>query len=489
MKKTLILLFAILVATLAEAQLPAHFKYAKASAPGNNLVKQLLQLQSTGTAKKTTLAKERLIASEYSTNNFRPSLNIYDSSRYIYSGDNGSEFDLNQLQYDFPKTQFDYNSPMLDLHRYHISQPEIKCDTAIGKNHTTPVLYGIANVTTANYDANGMLLTYKSISTDTEYTPSLSYYNTYDGGGNVTASIYFKTPNGTSWDTATKRYFTYNGSGQLTIDSTYTRNGTTWYLSSRYEYAYDGSGHIAQVKSYTRKNATAAMNYVQMYDLSYYADGKLKTSNTSQDTGTGMYLSYVDTFGYATGYSYFNFFKEYGYTDVGWGEISSFTKKINAAGVPDTAYKTELVYFLDTTGAVIGSFNIGFKDIIIYNSHNDPIYYYDYINMGSGFTDNSEQDFYYEPATGIEKPATQYDIKVYPNPAKDVILIKPDEALKNKDLSLQLTDATGRVVRSLQTRWTGADIKMPMEDMAPGIYYLSVSDGNGTSRVEKIVKE
>ena len=80
-------------------------------------------------AAKTSITQERLIGSRFNWNQFKPSNNIYDSSRYVYSGSNGSQFDLNALQYNFPATQFDDNMPMLDVHGYHVLQPEIKCDS------------------------------------------------------------------------------------------------------------------------------------------------------------------------------------------------------------------------------------------------------------------------------------------------------------------------------------------------------------------------
>ncbi len=469
------------------AQSPVHYKFAKQE-QAYAVAMQLLNRPTT-IAAKTTLTKERLIGSRYSTNNFRPMLNIYDSSVYKYSGNNGSQFDLNALQYNFPSTQFDYDLPMVDEHGYHVTAPEVMCDTAIGKNAGNLGHLVLANTTISGYDMNGMLVSYSSVNIDTSYTPSISYYNTYDGAGNVTASISFNTHNGTTWDTSGERYFAYNGSGQLLADSNYSKSGSTWYVSNKVTYAYDGSGHINHIQQYTSKSPIALLKYTGKIDLTYYTDGKLETIYTSKDTGTGMYLNYADTFGYAAGYNYFNFYESYGYTDSGWKPVSSTTKHINAAGVPDTVYKSELIYFFDTTGALLGSQYLYFKDIITYNVHNDPVRYVDYIDWGSGYSDNSDQHFYYEPATNIASTLLEFHVITYPNPVKENIYVVPGENARNKRVNIQLCNAEGRLLRSMQVVWQGQPIQMSVAELASGVYYISVCDTSGDKSTEKIIKE
>lgn len=78
-------------------------------------------------------------------------------------------------------------------------------------------------------------------------------------------------------------------------------------------------------------------------------------------------------------------------------------------------------------------------------------------------------------------------VKVYPNPADDVVNI--EIPVSEKDAVIQLTDIAGRV---LDTRIIsdndGSAIQLPVGNSAPGIYFIRVRTANGSS-VEKIMKK
>jgi hypothetical protein len=486
---TLLAIIALLAQGYSQTVLSLYHKSARMQGANRQFVMSLLQRQDHAAA-KTTLTKERLISSDYHENSFRPNLNIYDSSRYVYSGDNGSQFDLNQLQYNFPATQFDYDEPILNTLTFGVKHPDIMCDSAIGLNRDPSVLT-LSNTTIAAYDAAGNLVNYKSISQDTGYTASIAYYNTYNVSGQPTLSYSFSTPDiGSTWDTMTRRYFTYNGASQLTADSTYTRNGSTWYLSKRFDYTYDGSGNLTQVDIHSRDGSAAPLLYTAKDIQTYYTGGNLKSVYIYSDTGTGMYLAYTDSFGYAAGTNFFNFAVEYGYTATGWMSVYNCTKHLNANNLPDTQYNNELIFFYDTSGALIGSQNIYFKYFVTYNTHNDPVTMSNYINDGSGFSFNSTQRYFYEPATAIANPTKIEDFNIYPNPSADLVYVTPADLPSGTVVQLLLTDLQGKLLRSLTAAWQGTALQLPVSGLPPGVYIINMNDSKGNNyTTQKIVKQ
>ena len=78
-----------------------------------------------------------------------------------------------------------------------------------------------------------------------------------------------------------------------------------------------------------------------------------------------------------------------------------------------------------------------------------------------------------------------FDFDVYPNPTTNVITISLRFTVYGLQLTLKLTDITGRLIREekIQTNKTTLDV----HNLARGTYYISV-EGNGDSLGKKIVK-
>jgi hypothetical protein len=76
-------------------------------------------------------------------------------------------------------------------------------------------------------------------------------------------------------------------------------------------------------------------------------------------------------------------------------------------------------------------------------------------------------------------------IQVYPNPARDLVVIK--NTLSSTKLSVAVSDATGRVVL------TGAidsnEKKLNISNLSNGVYLLSIKEGDKQLRTIKLVKQ
>ncbi len=104
-----------------------------------------------------------------------------------------------------------------------------------------------------------------------------------------------------------------------------------------------------------------------------------------------------------------------------------------------------------------------------------------YNGAGSFFTTSS--DYYSNPVllnvtayTAVTTVATEANVYVYPNPAKDIVTIATEGQVIN---TIHIMDVAGHVVRST----TGAGqtlVSMPVNDLAAGIYVVQVQTATGT---------
>lgn len=88
--------------------------------------------------------------------------------------------------------------------------------------------------------------------------------------------------------------------------------------------------------------------------------------------------------------------------------------------------------------------------------------------------------------TSVEESETT-DIRVFPNPATDMIRISLDETLLSQSPVYELFDLSGRLLQ--QDRLTDASQTVNLSNFVPGLYILKVSDNNQTLKTFKIVKK
>ncbi len=83
----------------------------------------------------------------------------------------------------------------------------------------------------------------------------------------------------------------------------------------------------------------------------------------------------------------------------------------------------------------------------------------------------------------------QHDIKVYPNPATDVVNIEM-ESIVNQQVWIRLFDLQGRILRSKKTLMVNegtTTIDLNTHGLEKGMYFINVSDAKGWNKSKKIV--
>ena len=486
MKKTALLLS---LSLLAVTQILAQSKMKPAlnwnNAP-HRLIKNLLQAQSQShLGAKTTTPSERLKSSDYDWQYF--TFNVDDSIRYEYSGSRASTFDLNAMSFSFPTTPYDYDEPMANISYYIPRTMNVLCDTAYAwaKNRSTGH-YSPSRSTYAGYDANNNLLSYYNIYADTTYNPDLSYANKFDASNKITANIWFGR-SGAAWDTSAARYFTYNTAGQLIQDSMFSYASGVWYPQKKYKYSYDGSGKPILINAFDWDTTALKWFNSSNYAISYYGTGNLQSVFVTQDTGTGMFPAYKDSLGYASGYNYFNYYLAYSFTDTGRTVNAIMHKYIGSSGLPDSVNTSELIYFY-TSGGIVAQ-TLYFNDYYYYNTYGDPVAWVQYLNMGSGYKYNAQENFFYETLTGVADVPNKTDISIYPNPANNVVNLKLSNTAIDKNITINIINTLGQIVKT-QTATAQSTMQVSVSDLAPGTYLMYIKETNGSLwRVQKLIKE
>ncbi len=84
-----------------------------------------------------------------------------------------------------------------------------------------------------------------------------------------------------------------------------------------------------------------------------------------------------------------------------------------------------------------------------------------------------------DASTGTHLPGEPFGLKVYPNPAADLVNVEIYRHAAGP-VALTLTDATGRMVLNSGEQSTAGFI-LRTGSLAPGVYYLRISTGEGAA--------
>ena len=176
---------------------------------------------------------------------------------------------------------------------------------------------------------------------------------------------------------------------------------------------------------------------------------------------------------------------------------------------------------LDFEGNVVGSNdldtnNFTFTDtynledgcyrLVIEDTAGDGLSHFASTNQGNGFAqiinpvDNSiirilEDDFGSELAfnfstddlLSVDQLAFATSIKVYPNPGVDSIVLEANELINN-NTSLQIMDTAGRVIQPVITSQTNSQVRLDINDLASGVYFILI-ENNLISTSRKFIKK
>ena len=85
------------------------------------------------------------------------------------------------------------------------------------------------------------------------------------------------------------------------------------------------------------------------------------------------------------------------------------------------------------------------------------------------------------PTVGIHEIGNQELLKVYPNPAKDKIIVRVS---KNGNSNILITDMLGKKIKEIKT--TELQTEINVSDLQGGVYFIKLTIGNENS-VQKII--
>lgn len=88
-------------------------------------------------------------------------------------------------------------------------------------------------------------------------------------------------------------------------------------------------------------------------------------------------------------------------------------------------------------------------------------------------------------ATAVEE-VEAFTVSIAPNPASDVITIRANNALPANMRAIELTDATGRLVRRGTLRMSGGEVDV--RELPKGLYFMRIGVGKGAI-LKKVVKD
>ncbi len=133
-------------------------------------------------------------------------------------------------------------------------------------------------------------------------------------------------------------------------------------------------------------------------------------------------------------------------------------------------------------------------ELFIPNDTESAVTEYKYIRLvGYGNTENewnsvNEVFIYGESGTHVNNTRKE-DLRIYPNPATDMIKMATDVFRKDIPLEVRIVDTAGRILHMYSFDILQDEISLPVGDLQPGIYVLTFSDGTGEVKAGRFVKK
>ncbi|HXS38184.1 MAG TPA: T9SS type A sorting domain-containing protein [Flavipsychrobacter sp.] len=428
----------------------------------------LQQSQGSTVALKTTYVKERVKAQStyYSTG---ASSSLVDSLNLSYSGKRGSQYDYNLMFYPY---NYQYNTTPLFTYLGNFTKPQVLYDTLLRWTvDPNNVLFGFYEEIFSKYDTvKNTLLNSTNLFVDSNIDQNMSFANVFDTTGNITAGYWFNLKHGVK-DSVYKQVFSYNILHKLIADSIYQYKSGSWSLMVHSLYKYDASGNAIQIDMY---EDTALMIEQLKYVNTYDTANRLQTVLTSFNDGVALVQYLKDSFTYSPGISYNTSWKEYQYDGINhyWLGYTYTSKHINASGLPDTVY----IHQWDTTK----TWSPQAKDVVTYDSLNNPVRILEYDFDTTKYSDTATitTNYYYEQLNienaGVSSLAATDFIKIYPNPANDVLVISQADNPNNGILSASMINVNGQILKNFYLPNQSRIFQFSISDLTPGTYWMII---------------
>jgi hypothetical protein len=481
MKRVFLFLAAVAAAGFASAQPVNKSKHTQ-------FLQMLLQPQqhAVNAVMKTTATKQRVIAQSTLDNTAAA---LVDSIDLGYTGVRGSTYDYNLMLYPY---NYPYSTSPMFNYLGTFTKPQVLYDTLLRwtVNPFTNV-YGLYEMAYATYDTT-KLTAYKDIFVDSVSNRNMSFMNDFNGAGNITKGQWFNLNMGIN-DSAYMQFFAYNASNKLIKDSVYEYHLGTWKLVANTFYTYDAANNLTQIDQYANVSDTTfllplteQLKYVNTYD----ASGRLLTVLTSVFDGTALTQYVKDSFAYTGTNAFHTSWKQYQWDPINtyWAPILYMQKHLNAANRPDTVNTNSF-------DSLANAWVPYYRDVITYNSVNDPLTLSDYIYNWSSFpaAPSYVTKYYYEnytDLTGVRQvAAANSNALVFPNPTTGSISITKLRAADGAPIIVSFTDIKGQLVGRQSLRYREG-VQVEVGNLVPGVYSVMISDNKGSVlHVQQLVKQ
>lgn len=284
---------------------------------------------------------------------------------------------------------------------------------------------------------------------------------TYDAGGHLT-SVTEQYHNGMGWEDDDRTTYTITN-GFTTADINEYWNGTNWEKNNRNEYTYNAQGDVTSYTSASWNGTQWENNFRET--RTYNAQGLLDTSYSYFWSGASFDTSGRNVYNYNTAGMETQMISQYpDFMGSGWITLSTRTTSFNGNG---QATKKVTVNIFNGTTEYIDS--IAYDYDAQGNLYQESVFY-----ANNGILEPSERYRYYYKASGnvgINNPASQLEVAVYPNPAVETlnITIAADEA------TVSIINLNGQV--QLQQTIVAGTSQLDVTALHNGMYIVTITRG------------
>jgi hypothetical protein len=320
--------------------------------------------------------------------------------------------------------------------------------------------------TETTFDANGkILLMINYTRSGATWTNSSKMEYAYNAGGYPTQEISW-TWNGTTWFGILRSDVTYDVGNKQTLETIYSYNALTssWDLHGKVELLYTSGQHTQDLSYNYVLVPTPGYEITQKIDFTYNGSGQMLTETSYDWDKTLPVPAWVETDK-----------TEYGYDGAGNTNLMVFYNW-DAAWVPLTKY--EIVYDVNKRPTLMtnsmwdGAAWVPFtKSETSYTTNQSVSLNYSWNVITSLWDLKTRKTDNYSDVTALERHNNDSGIKIYPNPARDYIVIESAGSAGNS--LVQIYDLQGRkVTEKLQS---GQRQVIPTANLKTGIYLYKIN--------------
>lgn len=469
-----------------------------------NAVLQLILAQNDAPKLKTTSSVgERLIGTASYTRARDSSGMLYfkliGTAELGYSGNRGSHFDLNFMQYDgsyyFYWDQgygFGYVRGDMPVNYSKNNKPSVSPDFV---KSTTPYYTGPTStpptsplcIDSIHYDYNGDGNVLVCYDTCLEACPGgiWTVFNEYNADGNILNMSML--PHYSTYTEPRQRNFFYYADGNLAYDSTTAYSSGVPRATDKITYQYNADGNVSYMEHFMY--SSGSVSGYSSYMFSYYSPGKIKALIFTRLGGWGDTFVTNDSFGWSPDGRFINYYRTDYVPDI-MGAYRVMEKSV----IPAIQMPDSMVYYLQdrVTGARYRSSAFVYD----YDAMSYPIRnrYYGSYNSSTGNFDSLYDDvyYYYETYdnTAVNGIVKSCNVKIAPNPTADLITVSFDGVAVGSEEDVRITDIMGRTVYSKRINWNGVPEKIDLRSLATGVYSFMAEDVSScTAYRQQILKQ